>query len=124
MIPRGREDLTVALAGSSVIVSSSLSVGAVDAVTGLTLWQGTTPDNVRFVARFLTDTYVAAVNVPEEGAHESVVYFYDHRNASGLIPRDGGSATLATLNDLRTILATNGGIIAQTGTTIHGWVHR
>ena len=124
LVTRRHEDLTVALAGSSLIVSSSSSASGVDAVTGLTLWQGTTPEDPRFVARFLTDAYLVAVDVPEEDQRESVAYFYDHRNASGLIPRDGGTATLGRLPDLKAVIATDGGLIVQTGSTIRGWVHR
>ena len=124
LVTRRHEDLTVALAGSSVIVSSSSSASGIDAVTGLTLWHGTTPEDPRFVARFLTDAYLVVVDVPEEDQRESTAYFYDHRNASGLIPRDGGSVSFGRLPDLKAVLASDGGLIVQTGSTIRGWVHR
>ncbi len=125
LIPRSHDDLSVALAGGSVVVSSSTSISAVDAVAGLTLWRGTTPENSRFVSRLLTRSYVVAIDVPDEKEQrESVAYFYDHRNASGIIPRNGGVHRLGKLEDIREILAVDGGILIQTGTTIQAWVHR
>ncbi|MGB2984444.1 MAG: PQQ-binding-like beta-propeller repeat protein, partial [Phycisphaerae bacterium] len=124
LVPRGDDDLTVDLQGGSVIVSSASSVSAVDAVTGLTLWRGTAPQHPRFVSRLLTRSYVVAVDV-SDGLLEAdgVAYFYDHRNASGVIAREGGALTLGSLSDVRAVLATDGALLIQTGSTIKGWRH-
>lgn len=122
LIPRGDDDFVVALQDSSVIVSSSSSVSAVDALTGLTLWQGTTPDRARFATRLITESYVVAVDVPGGFFEaESVAYFYDHRNASGLLPREGGATRLGKFSDVRAVLAADGALLIQTGSAILGW---
>ena len=76
------------------------------------------------VARLLTGSYVIAVDVgggPLEA--ESVAYFYDHRNASGIIARDGGAVKLGRLDEVRTVVATDGALLIQSGSTINGWIH-
>jgi outer membrane protein assembly factor BamB len=119
---RGDDDLTVRRQDANIILSTVSSVSAVDAVTGLTLWQGTTPERPRFAARLLTGSYVIAVDVPGElPESECAAYFYDHRNASGMIARDGGAAPLGRLTDVRTILALDNALLIQTGSTIHRW---
>ena len=98
---------------------------AVDSVTGLTLWRGTTPEHCRLVSRLITDAYVAAVDL-SDGLREgrSAAYFYDHRNASGVIPRDGGAPDLGPLTDVRTVLALDHALVIQTGSTIHGYTNK
>ena len=119
---RGDDDLTVQREGNSIIVSTASSVGAVDAVTGLTLWRGATPQHPRFITRLLTRSYVVAVDVPNGFAEaESIAYFYDHRNASGLIPPDGGALKLGSFSDVRAVMAVDGALLIQAGTTIQGW---
>jgi hypothetical protein len=88
----------------------------------LTLWRGTTPDLPHFVGRFVTESYVMAVNVGDELEDgQSTAYFYDLRNASGLIPRDGGACKLGRLEQLRAILVADGALLIQTGSTLRGW---
>jgi outer membrane protein assembly factor BamB len=121
---RGDDDLTVERHGASVIVSTDSAVSAVDAVTGLTLWEGATPERPRFLARRLTDSYVMAVDVPGGLLEkESIAYFYDHRNASGMIARNGGALKLDGLDDVRAILAADHALLIQTGSTVRGWSH-
>ncbi len=119
---RGADDLTVHVQEGNLIVSTSSSVSAVDEVTGLTLWRGTTPEPARFVERFVTQAYVVAVDIPDElGEPECIAYFYDHRNASGVIPRTGGALKLGKVSDLRTIMAGDGALLVQSGSKILGW---
>ena len=122
LVRRGEEDLTVWRRGGSIILSTMSSVSAVDEVTGLTLWRGTTPERVRLVSRFLTESYVAAIDLPDEGRETGgTLYFYDHRNASGIIPREGGTCDLGFLSEVRAIMAVDGAVLVQTGTTLQGW---
>ena len=122
LVPRSDDDLTVGLQDGSVIVSSAASVSGVDAVTGLTLWRGTTPERPRFATRLITRSYVIAVDVPGGFLDiPSVAYLYDHRNASGVIPREGGAPQLGALTDVRATLAADGALLIQAGSTIMGW---
>ncbi len=125
MIPRGDDDLAVTLQGGSVMVSSETSVSAIDRVTGLTLWRATTPDHPRFLSRLLTDSHLAAVDIPREpGDASGTAYFYDHRGASGVIAREGGAPDLGILEDVRAVMAVDGALLIQTGPTVRVWRHR
>ncbi len=118
----GEEDLTATRQGDNVIVSTSSSIGAVDVVNGMILWQGTTSEQPRLTGRIITKSYVLAVDTPEEPPDApSTAYFYDHRNASGVIPRDGGTLNLGRLEDVKAILVADGALLIQTGSTIRGW---
>lgn len=124
LVPAGDDDVTLVKQDTSLIVSSISSISAVDAVTGLTLWEGTAPPRPHFVSRLLTRAYVVALDLADDVAEaESVVYFYDHRNASGMIARDGGALTLGRLADVRAIVAADRSLWIQTGSTIRGWTH-
>jgi len=125
LVQRGEDDLTVQREGGSLIVSTTSSVSAVDSVTGLTLWRGTAPERCRLVSRLITDAYVAAVDL-SDGLREgrAAAYFYDHRNASGVIPRDGGAPDLGPLSDVRAVLACDHALIIQTGSTIRGYANK
>ena len=120
---RGQDGLTNELQDGSLVVSTTTSVSAVDAVNGLTLWQGVTGARPNFQRRIITRSYVFALDIPEEEPDaDCVAYFYDHRNASGVIPRVGGRIELGRLFDVREVLVTDGGLMIQNGTTIHGWI--
>ena len=122
LISRGEDGLTVQHQAGSVFVSTTSSVSAIDAVTGLTLWRGTAPHRPRFVKRIVTEYYVMAFDIADELRDaESVAYCYDHRNASGVIPRNGGAAKLGRLSDVRAILAADGALLIQTGSNLHSW---
>ena len=123
LVPRGADELAVFVEGGNVIVGSTSSVSAVDAVTGLTLWRGTTPERPRLVSRIPTQAYIVTVDLPRGGG-EGTAYFYDHRNASGLIPLDGGVLPLGNLKDARTVLALDGALMVQSGDAILGWTRR
>ncbi len=123
VLPRRDDDFQASLQGGSVILSSTTAISAVDAVTGLLLWEGTKPEGPRFLERIITDRYAVAVDVRGDD-EESVAYFYDHRNASGLIPREGGATKLGHLRDVRTVLVADGALLIQTGSTIRGWRSR
>ncbi len=125
LVQRGEDDLTIQREGGSLIISTTASVSAVDSVTGLTLWRGTTPERCRLVSRLITDAYVVAVDL-SDGLREgrSAAYFYDHRNASGVIPRAGGAPDLGPLTELRTVLALDHALVIQTGSTIRGYANK
>ena len=120
-----RDDyFSVELQEGSVLVRSNASVSAVDAVTGLTLWNAVTPDRPRFIAHAVTSAYAAAVDASGSlRDEESTAYFYDHRNASGLIPRDGGAVKLGRLDEVRAVLVIDGALLIQTESALHGWRH-
>jgi len=125
LVQRGADDLTVQREGSNLIISTTASVSAVDSVTGLTLWKGTTPEQCRLVSRLITNAYVVAVDL-SDGLREgrSAAYFYDHRNASGVIPKDGGAPDLGPLADVRAVLAFDHALIIQSGSTIRGYANK
>ena len=65
---------------------------------------------------------MAAVDLPDEMRDTgSTVFFYDHRNASGIIPREGGTRDLGRLSDVRAIMVADGVLLVQTGSAIQGW---
>jgi outer membrane protein assembly factor BamB len=125
LVERGEEDLTVQQQDQSLIVSTASSVSAVDAGTGLTLWRGTTSDRPRLAGRLLSDAYVVAVDLGAELRDgPSVAYFYDHRNGSGVIPRDGGARDLGRLTEVRAVLVSDGALLVQAGSAIHAWAQK
>ena len=128
VVPRADDNLAVQLHGSSLIVTSLSSVNALDAVTGLTLWRGTTPAEPQFTHHILTEFYMVAVHTPPLGHAgmldppvESIAYCYDMRHGSGLIPPAGGVMELGRLIDTRAVLACDNALLIQTGNTIRGW---
>ncbi len=131
VVPRVDDNLAVQLHGTSLIVTSTSSVSALDAVTGVTLWRGTTPPEPQLTHHVLTEFYMMTVHtLPLEHAGvvdpraESVAYCYDTRNASGLIPPIGGVTPLGRLTDMRAVMACDNALLIQTGDTIRGWTHR
>lgn len=117
---RGGGDISVDRIGPTLIVTTSLGVTALDSVDGRTLWEGTTPARPRFTRRFITRHYVGVLDTPPADAREgdTSLIFYDHRNASGLIPRDGGIIDMGRLTDVRQILALEGSIVIQNGSSL------
>ena len=77
------------------------------------------------VSRLLTDAYVAVVDL-SDGLREgrSAAYFYDHRNASGVIPKDGGAPDLGPLSDVRAVLVLDHALVIQSGSTIRGYANK
>jgi len=114
------DDLTVYEAGNSLIVTSTTDILAVDRVNGMTLWRGTTPDRANLTIRLMTSRYVLAVDVPERLAGKVArAYFYDHRNASGLIPRRGGATNLGELTEIRNLVAIDAGLAFEAKGQLH-----
>lgn len=105
--------------GTNLFLTTATAVSAVDALSGVTLWEGVTPADASFTNSFITEAYVGAVSQPEDG--EAAVYFYDHRNASGRVPAEGGVRSLGRLENVRAILATDGALLIQTGNAVQGW---
>ncbi|UCF32993.1 MAG: PQQ-binding-like beta-propeller repeat protein [Phycisphaerales bacterium] len=120
----GDAGLTLALVDGNLIVTSEDSVSALDPVTGVTLWQGLTPDSPRFAFRMITDAYVVAVHLPPADVdEEAAVFFYDYRNASGVIPREGGFLKLGEIVDteVRAVGVYNDALLMQIGGAIQVW---
>ncbi len=124
LLPRGQQGISADLLDSNIIMSSSSVVTAMDAITKLMLWEATTPQDPRFLARWLTDAYFLAVHIPDAVQdRDSLAFFYDHRNGSGMIARNGGSLNLGRLDRVKTILVVNDTLLVQTGDTLRGWTH-
>ena len=122
LLARGETNETLQRMGEYLFVTTSSSVSTVDVGNGLLLWQGMTPESPRFVERHITSSYIAALNAPGEAADGiGQIYFYDHRNASGVIPRVGGVLDLGVVRDVRGMLALDGAMVVQTGSTIRGF---
>ena len=118
----GDENPTATLHGDNLIVSTSSSIGALDVVNGMILWQGVTSERPRLSERTITQSYVLALDMPEEPPEaDGTAYFFDHRNASGVIPRNGGTLNLGRLEEVKAVLVSDGALLIQTGSTIHGW---
>jgi outer membrane protein assembly factor BamB len=121
-----RRGMGLDLVDGHVIATTRTSVFAVDGRSGATLWNGTTPTRARFVRRFISRAYVAAIHLPaDEHDEPGAVFFYDHRNASGVVPRDGGVRALGPINEDRAdaILLLDGALLIQVGSSIHVWHH-
>lgn len=125
VVLRSEENETLRREGEYLIVSTRSSVSAVDLANGLLLWQGTTPESPRFLERAITSCYVAAMHVPSDAAKGAAeVYFYDHRNASGVIPRVGGVVELGPLAEVRNMIVADGSVFVLDGTTVRGYFHK
>jgi len=119
---RGDFTMTFVLQNSNLIVSTQRSVQALDRVSGQILWRGTTPDRPQFTYHMPTRSYFLVLDIPPAADGRTPTLFcYDHRNASGLLPRDGGVLTLAGLDDVIQVLATDGALVVQSGDSIHVW---
>jgi len=106
--------------GPYLIVTTARSVSAVDPINGMTLWQGTHAEQPNFVATLITDSYVVAVDRSDDVPNgKTIAYFYDHRNASGLIP-PGGAPDLGPMEDVRTVLAFDRSLMIQAGSSLLG----
>jgi len=125
LVRRGEDDLSVNRLGGFLFLSTAESISAVDDVSGLTLWRGTTPNLVRFLSRFVTTSYVVAIDVSDAHRDEpSRAFFYDHRQGSGVIPKNGGALELGKLEDIRAVLVLDDTILVQTGNIIRGWTRK
>jgi outer membrane protein assembly factor BamB len=119
---RGADGVTVALFDEQAVVSTERQVLALSASDGHVLWEGTTRRGLRFDHRFVGESFLVAVDSGPEGFEgQRTVYFYDLRNASGLIPSKGGIAPLGTFEDLKRITVRDGGLLLQDGRTLHVW---
>jgi outer membrane protein assembly factor BamB len=124
VMPYGGGAMTLAVIDGSVIVSSESAVAALDAVAGTTLWVGTLPDQPRFLQRLMSKAYVVALDIqPEAREADSAAYFYDHRNASGVIPREGGVRPLGRVDGrtIKAVMLLDGALLIQTDNVIEVW---
>lgn len=122
LVHRGEDDLRVDLADGSFIVGTTGSVSAVDVVTGLTLWRGTTPEKCRLVARTVTRDHVAVVDLmPGLRPGRQAAYFYEHTNLSGVIPKDGGAPDLGPVADIQNAMFLHDALILQSGSTLRAF---
>ena len=66
LVGRGEEDLSVQRIDGHLLLSTASSISAIDDVTGLTLWRGTTPDLGRLIDRSISQSYVVAFDIAGE----------------------------------------------------------
>lgn len=119
---RGLDNMTLDLQGGQVVVSTERSVYALSAVDGRILWEGMVRRGVRFRHRFITEAFFVGIDAPPEHFEDQhTAYFYDIRNASGLIPADGGIRELGVFEDVKGIFIGDGGLIVQDGRRLVRW---
>ena len=95
---------------------------AFSGAVGRILWEGTTRRGLHFAHRFVGESFLVAVDSPPEDFEDRrTVYFYDLRNASGLIPSDGGVGVLGSFDDVQRITVRDGALLLQSGRTLHVW---
>ncbi len=124
IMPYGGGAMTLAVMDGSVIVSSEAAIAALDAVAGTTLWVGTLPDQPRFLRRLTSKAYIVALDIqPEAREVDSMAYFYDHRNASGVIPREGGVTRLGRIDGrtVKAMMLLDGALLIQSDNVIEVW---
>jgi len=114
LLGRGEDDITLDRTGAQLIVSSDTSIVSVDSVTGMTLWRGITPPKAKLRTRIMTQSFALTIDTVEPAAGDYVAFFYDLRNASGVIPA-GGAPKLGALEDIRRVMAADAAILIQTG---------
>ncbi len=115
------EGLTIQRERESVIASHTGAVAAFAETSGATLWHAITPEDANFTRRLLTDAYVVALHVPDEGDEPAQAYLYTHREGSGRIAVPGGRIDLGRLSDLRAVRIADDALLIQDGGTIHTW---
>ena len=124
---RGSDQVSLFRQGSSLIFTSLSAIAAVDELTGLTLWVGTTPADARLMFHAVTDAYVLSVDV-REGAEEegsaATAYFYDHRHGSGVLARNGGIQDLGKVSPAAEFLALDGALLIRSGDVLERWPAR
>ncbi len=107
-------DIVVHQADTNLIATTSTDVVSIDSASGMTLWRGTTPDQPNLTARLMTTSYALVVDLARHDKGEvNRAYFYDHRNASGLIPKRGGALDLGHLEEVQNVQATDAGLAIQ-----------
>lgn len=120
---RTDEGLSLDIQDGNVLVGDARNVYALDGRSGQLLWKGTTPPRPNLVFRGLTRAYYYAVDVQTEGEGALPrVFFYDHRNASGVLPRDGGAMTLPASLEVTSVAVLDHAMIVQSGNILHVWV--
>ncbi|MCC7291462.1 MAG: PQQ-binding-like beta-propeller repeat protein [Phycisphaerales bacterium] len=120
---RGDEGLSLILQDGNLIVSDARGVTALDGMSGQTLWKGTAPERCNLLFRAATQSYFAVIDArPASDDVPTRAFFYDHRNASGLLPREGGVLNLAPTGDITTAVVCDHALVVQMGKTLQGWV--
>lgn len=119
---RGVDDLTVQLAGDSLVVSTPTSLVAIDVHSGLRQWEATLPARPRLDYRLLTQSFVLAIDTSGEVREEaSTAYFFDHARTTGLIP-PGGGVDLGRVTKIRAVLALDQGLLVETDQQVLRWL--
>lgn len=123
LMPRGDEGMSITVQDGNVIVADVRSVHALDGFSGRVLWKGVTPEErPNFYFRAVTSAYVAAIDVrPPDAAVPCRVFFYDHRNASGVLPREGGVLTLDGVREFTDARIIDHALVVQSGSRFHIW---
>ncbi len=122
VFPNREDEFFLQRLGETLIASTASSLCAVDTVTGVALWRGAAPKEARWVRRLLTDSDVVAIHIPAQpDKPDAEAWFFDHRRAAGILPKNANVLPLAPLPDLRTIVAADNGLWIQTGATLRLW---
>ena len=118
----GAEGIAFHLCDGQLVVATERRVFALSQRDGRVLWEGTVRRGTRFRRHLMTDSFLVAVDSPPEHFGEPrAAFFYDLRNASGLIPTDGGVLTLGTFEDVKRVTVRDGALLLQDSRTIHAW---
>ncbi|MFQ5490508.1 MAG: PQQ-binding-like beta-propeller repeat protein [Phycisphaerae bacterium] len=119
---RGTEGISVVLHQGQLVVATERRLFALSTREGRVLWEGTVPEGTHFSTRLITQNFLLAVDTPPEHFDEPFsVYFYDLRNASGLIPSKGGVHTLGRFEEVQEVTVRNGALLLQTPHAVYAW---
>lgn len=122
---RVSDGISMAVNGDRLVVSTERSLDAMDAFDGRLLWKGTIPPNTRFGERFLTDSYIVAIDsVVRQAEAPYRAYLFDHRHSEGRIAAECEILELGAFDDVKHITVRDNAILLATDNAIHGWRSR
>ena len=116
------DGMAVTLDRERLIVSTERGIDALDAFDGRLLWEGTVPADALLSGRFVTNSYVVAIDtgIREAGAPYRA-FFLDHRLADGRIAAEGGVLELGAFENVKRITVRDNAILLATERAVHGW---
>lgn len=119
---RFTDGVSVSLNQDQVIVSTEKGIDSLHAFDGRILWEGTIPPEALLGRRFVTDSYVVAVDTRLGSAGiPQTAYFLDHRHADGQIATQGGVLELGVFENVKLITVRDNAILLATERAIHEW---
>jgi outer membrane protein assembly factor BamB len=115
------DGLRVEVVEDQLLALTATSVAAIDGVTGVTLWTGAVPDDVRFVRHLMTDDFLATVHTPRGDSKQPMVYLYNLH--TGRIPASGGTVEFSNgVGAIENILAVDGTLLLQSADALHAFI--